>query len=309
MKKKLMIAAAAMTLSFSFSMTACAQPQTMPDGTVFDAEYYAQANPDVAAAFGTDANLLYLHYSQLGKAEGRAPVGSAPTQNVASNSADEFDAVYYAQHNPDVVAALGTDPDILYKHYIQYGKAEGRLGNLVPDEKAEGRLDNPAADGKAEGSPSNPTLDQKTVYETLISLKSQYPQGMRWTKDNRYDSKSLNTWGTACAAFAFMLSDAAFGDLPCNEHDDISNIWVGDMLTLNNSSHMVVVLEVKDDGVIVAEGNYNGKVNWGRKISFSTLNRSLDWVTTRYPQTQGITFKNVGVGSVRVVPGPPPLHG
>ena len=37
-----------------------------------------------------------------------------------------FDPVYYAQWNPDVVAVMGTDRAVLYKHYIEHGRAEGR---------------------------------------------------------------------------------------------------------------------------------------------------------------------------------------
>ena len=57
-------------------MTVYAQPKTMPDGTVFDAEYYANTYPDVKAAFGNDEKALYNHYIKYGKAEGR--LGVAP---------------------------------------------------------------------------------------------------------------------------------------------------------------------------------------------------------------------------------------
>lgn len=40
-----------------------------------------------------------------------------------------FDAVYYANQNPDVVAVLGYDPQTLYFHYVNFGKAEGRYAN------------------------------------------------------------------------------------------------------------------------------------------------------------------------------------
>lgn len=55
------------------SLTAYAAPVVMPDGTTFDAEYYAANNPDVVAAYGTDAAALYQHYVDFGKAEGRKP--------------------------------------------------------------------------------------------------------------------------------------------------------------------------------------------------------------------------------------------
>lgn len=73
MKKKMMMTLLTMGLALASSMTVCAAPQIMPDGTVFDAEYYAQTSPDVAAALGTDAAVLYQHYALYGKAEGRQP--------------------------------------------------------------------------------------------------------------------------------------------------------------------------------------------------------------------------------------------
>lgn len=71
MRKKLCILLATFTLTLSSSMTAFAAPEVMPTGDVFDAEYYAQNNPDVVVAFGTDKELLYSHYVNNGRAEGR----------------------------------------------------------------------------------------------------------------------------------------------------------------------------------------------------------------------------------------------
>ena len=58
--------------------TAAAEKQ-MPDGTLFDAEYYAQQNPDVVAAFGNSEEMLYRHYVLAGKAEGRAATKASVT--------------------------------------------------------------------------------------------------------------------------------------------------------------------------------------------------------------------------------------
>ena len=43
------------------TMTVQAQPVAIGD-VIFDAEYYAAHNPDVAAVFGGDANILFQHY-------------------------------------------------------------------------------------------------------------------------------------------------------------------------------------------------------------------------------------------------------
>ena len=40
-----------------------------------------------------------------------------------------FDAEFYASTYPDVVNVLGNSPEALYKHYKDYGKAEGRCAN------------------------------------------------------------------------------------------------------------------------------------------------------------------------------------
>jgi len=47
----------------------------------------------------------------------------------ASMAEENFDAEFYASTYPDVVAVFGNSPEALYKHYTDYGKAEGRSCN------------------------------------------------------------------------------------------------------------------------------------------------------------------------------------
>lgn len=51
----------------------------------------------------------------------------------AANYADLFDAAYYAKRYPDVVAAVGSNPDALYNHYVNNGINEGRIAGPVFD--------------------------------------------------------------------------------------------------------------------------------------------------------------------------------
>ena len=76
MKKKVMAAVLMMGIVIGSSLTVCAAPEVMADGTIFDAEYYARMYPDVAAVIGTDADALYQHYVNFGKAEGRQAASS-----------------------------------------------------------------------------------------------------------------------------------------------------------------------------------------------------------------------------------------
>jgi len=75
--KKGILLAIIFTMVIGCSMTAYAQPETMPDGTVFDAEFYANTYPDVVAVYGTDELSLYQHYVDYGKAERRTPCKEA----------------------------------------------------------------------------------------------------------------------------------------------------------------------------------------------------------------------------------------
>ena len=128
-------------------------------------------------------------------------------------------------------------------------------------------------------------LSAESVYNAMIALKEDYPEGMTWTNDNFYEwNGGIFSGGFGCAGFAFMLSDAAFGTLPARTHENISDIKVGDILRVNNDSHSVIVLEVNDTGVVLAEGNYNSSIHWGRTLSWSQLESQLNYVMTRYPQ-------------------------
>lgn len=138
-----------------------------------------------------------------------------------------------------------------------------------------------------QGNYNNTQLnDNSQVYKDIIAMKSQYPEGTTWTNDKYYAWKGgVYFGGFGCAGFAFMLSDAAFGNLPARKHTNFSDIKVGDVLRMNNDTHSVIVLEINDDNVIVAEGNYNNKyVHWGRKVRRSEIQKTGDYVMTRYAE-------------------------
>lgn len=112
--RRVLQTAAVVFAFFFFGIKADAQTKIMPDGGVFDPEYYAAAYPDVVAVVGQGEAALYQHYTMHGRAEGRQ--GSA-----------EFDPVFYAETYPDVVAAYGYNEAALYQHYVTFGKREGRI--------------------------------------------------------------------------------------------------------------------------------------------------------------------------------------
>lgn len=145
------------------------------------------------------------------------------------------------------------------------------------------------------------------AYNAMIALKDrdEYKEGTVWTDDEPYsDSKGYYRWkgGTidgknivavGCVAFAFILSDEAFGSLPARMYAaggfTFEDIKVGDILRVNNDTHTVIVLETNDAGVVVAEGNistgdHKGRIHWGRGISKEEVMSSTSHYITRYPE-------------------------
>ena len=144
----------------------------------------------------------------------------------------------------------------------------------------------------AGAEPQSASLQQGDVtpeeaYDAMVALRGQYPNGMRWTNDNYYHSSVLGG-GYGCAGFAFILSDAAFGDSLATEFYDLSEARVGDILCVNNGAHYVIVLEVRSSSFVVAEGNINSSIYWGREISFSSTRPGFVYGITRYGDSQPV---------------------
>ena len=126
-------------------------------------------------------------------------------------------------------------------------------------------------------------LTTSDVYNSMIALKKDYPTGTPWDNSNYYEWKGgVFTGGYGCAAFAFMLSDAAFGNRKAKQVYNFDNIQVGDILRINDDTHFVIVLSIDGNTYTVAEGNYNKAVKWGRKISLSSIKANGTYILTRW---------------------------
>lgn len=140
-------------------------------------------------------------------------------------------------------------------------------------------------DTNTENAVTNRSLDEQAIYDKIISYKTVYPEGMRWTNDNMYvsgaDEFPLECYG--CAAFAYSISDGVFGiNTPEVAHQDFSKLKVGDIVHCQNLTHFVIILKIDGDKVTVAEGNYNSKIHWGRVIKMDNLKKNGSIIFTRY---------------------------
>ncbi|MDE7339108.1 MAG: leucine-rich repeat domain-containing protein [Lachnospiraceae bacterium] len=174
---------------------------------------------------------------------------------------------------------------------------------IVPQEapSPQGDVLTESIDGLVTRDSTN--LTPSGVHADMIALRDQdaYKEGTTWTNYTPYPDAAgqyyqwkggalngQNIVAAGCVAFAFVLSDAAFGSLPARMYAagafTFGDIKVGDILRVNNDTHTVIVLEVSDAGVILAEGNYNGTVHWGRAMSRDEVMNSTSHYITRYPE-------------------------
>ena len=124
---------------------------------------------------------------------------------------------------------------------------------------------------------------ERDVYEKMIAFKTRFYEGRPFTNDNYYQwNGGIFRGGYGCAAFVFMLSDAAFGDALAEQHTNFHQVQVGDIIRMDYNTHSVIVLAKSSNGVIVAEGNYNGSIHWGRQITFSEIEETGTYIMTRY---------------------------
>lgn len=156
--------------------------------------------------------------------------------------------------------------------------------------------------------PNEVDFSSAKIYAAMIALKEKdgYREGDPWTNETPYPDaggkdyewcggplNGQNILAVGCVAFAFSLSDAAFGYAEARMYAanefDYEDIKVGDILRMNNDAHTVIVLEVHDNGVVVAEGNistgdHKGKVHWERGITREDVLSGTSHYITRYPE-------------------------
>ena len=125
------------------------------------------------------------------------------------------------------------------------------------------------------------------LYQKMIAKQKDYPEGMRWTNDNYYQWKGgVYGGGFGCAGFAFMLSDVCFDDIKAKNLEPCpSTFKVGDVVRINNDTHFVIILKIdkSTNTIIIAEGNYNYSVHWGRQFTFQGMQNTCNYVLRRNP--------------------------
>lgn len=272
----------------------------------------------------------------FGAVEGAGMVTSPARAD--QEDAGSFDPVYYAALYPDVAAAVGTSPEALYSHYVNFGQKEGRIPyeGATGGESVDGTADT-AADTATVTTPVQTTVDigsgpfwlftdgeevdkatflqekqrlqqqfdaagyvhvgwtEQQVQARLLSLKEQYPEGMKVGN---------------CSSGAARITNGLYGDpydirvgWVSQGDDDVlitvdgcvpkrsiasrsvaeSSLRIGDEVYIKNSEglgHVMVVLSRSSDGITVVESNQNSdmKMHWGSFISWAELDACLLYI-------------------------------
>ena len=177
--------------------------------------------------------------------------GDFPTCEIGNLGTCEFPtAIYYDQSNPTWTEELIRDHGLYSCNPVYFVSCN--------------------ANGKGELIPDVPTEEE--VYQQILSMKSEYPEGMPWGKEQIY-FWAAGGGGEACMAFAMQISDRVFGAVPATEvymELNMEDLRVGDILcywSSETTTHAVIILEVHEDHVVIAEGNYNGTIHWSRTMS------------------------------------------
>ena len=147
---------------------------------------------------------------------------------------------------------------------VSYDSADNSV-HIDPDAHYQEEVDQP------DQTPPSPSdgLTEENVQATLWGLMEKYPNGAPYgapyIPNDPFNRPFSNC--DACAGWAMLCSDAAFGDLPWRYVKEPSwdEIRSGDLIEYDNDQggHVVVVIEKTDDYIIVTESGTNNKARWG----------------------------------------------
>lgn len=275
---------------------------------VFDATYYYNAYPDVAAACGTDEEALFNHFVSFGVYEGRSASAA-------------FNPQAYKQRYTDLQEAFGNDMAAYCRHYVTFGRAEGRnaaadgqaavqINVVIQKKEAPATEDKTSAKEAAKKSETDKTKasaseeaveDSKDESKTDDAVKSGSKTDDAVKNDSKTDdavksdSKIEDTQIASVQeadAPSVQTGDAAAEDVEAEESEQTAQTVIGTYTTYyeaNVSRAVNVELAAQRiNGIVVAPGG---------KFSFS--NTILDR-TTANGYVEGPIFvkgeKSTGIG-------------
>lgn len=285
--KKLIVGAMAAAMAFGAvegaGMVTSPARADQEDAGSFDPVYYAALYPDVAAAVGTSPEALYNHYVNFGQKEGRIPYEGASGGESVDGTADTAADTVAVTTPVQTTADIGSGPFWIFP----YGEEVDKATFLQEKQRLQQQFD-------AAGYVHVGWTEQQ-VQARLLSLKEQYPEGMkvgicssgaaRITNGLYGDPYDLNVgWVAQGDDDVLMTVDGCVPKRSIASHSVAeSSLRIGDEVYIKNSEglgHVMVVLSRSSDGITVVESNQNSdmKMHWGRFISWAELDACLRYI-------------------------------
>lgn len=285
--KKLIVGAMAAAMAFGAvegaGMVTSPAHADQEDADSFDPLYYAALYPDVAAAVGTSPEALYNHYVNFGQKEGRIPYEGASGGESVDGTADTAADTVAVTTPVQTTADIGSGPFWLFP----YGEEVDKATFLQEKQRLQQQFD-------AAGYVHVGWTEQQ-VQARLLSLKEQYPEGMkvgncssgaaRITNGLYGDPYDLNVgWVAQGDDDVLMTVDGCVPKRSIASRSVAeSSLRIGDEVYIKNSEglgHVMVVLSRSSDGITVVESNQNSdmKMHWGRFISWAELDACLRYI-------------------------------
>lgn len=285
--RKIIVAAMAVAMAFTISegtkMVTSPAHADQEDADSFDPLYYAALYPDVAAAVGTSPEALYNHYVNFGQKEGRIPYEGASGGESVDGTADTAADTVAVTTPVQTTADIGSGPFWLFP----YGEEVDKATFLQEKQRLQQQFD-------AAGYVHVGWTEQQ-VQARLLSLKEQYPEGMkvgncssgaaRITNGLYGDPYDLNVgWVAQGDDDVLMTVDGCVPKRSIASRSVAeSSLRIGDEVYIKNSEglgHVMVVLSRSSDGITVVESNQNSdmKMHWGSFISWAELDACLRYI-------------------------------
>ena len=221
--------------------------------SLFDLEYYIEANPDLVQLVGADKDKLFEHFCKCGIFEGR-------TCN------PNFDPAAYASAYSDVKEAFGLDIIRYYRHYATVGLVENRTLTTIKACAEAGITVNTLSEQPIKITPGVyylaekiGTTDYKTVSTAVDRAYVQQKMAVIDTATGRYvvssnkdleKLKGLTPIGTVKAGNAtltYYIYDNSTG----------TAIYDGD---IDAGGNVVETFKTSDADVIVTSADYKGQI-------------------------------------------------
>lgn len=139
----------------------------------------------------------------------------------------------------------------------------------------------------ADGKP----LTEENVRAAIVALKEVYPDGTIYPTPYCSNDPLNRPYSNcdACAGWAMLCSDVAFGNLPWRYQTDPvwDDIRIGDLIRYSTArnGHVVVVVDKTDTYIKVTESGTHNKALWGGQYFRWWLEKQPGYaLRTRYPE-------------------------